>query len=166
MHSLKPKLQEKSSSELATIGKKARRSRANSFSSQLDTIRSFADEADSSECEENDSEKSMSTNENSFPTASASSVVNSAEQGASPTHPSAQSRRCKGRSYEVSKHEISEIQGLTSVMTTQEASVQQLAGASPYQHKQSAEKRPRVAVSDDAEVALTPSKQSVKRCLF
>ena len=65
-----------------------------------------------------DSDKSLSTNEHSFPTASGgSSGLNSANNGAcSPPTMSSRSVRANTRcSYESSKHEIVQIDGVTTV---------------------------------------------------
>ena len=83
-----------------------------------------------------DSDKSLSTNENSFPTTGLSSALTSAEMGTSPTHQKTPSLRPKSRSYEVSKNEIHDVQGLSTTLALQSPQfVQQAQSASPALQK-------------------------------
>ncbi len=99
---------------MANPGKnKVRRSRANSLNSPVSIAKSFSSESDQGPDGDSDSDKSLSTNENTLPTSGGSSTINSAEQGVSPRHSSMPSLRSgKNRTYEVSKTEIVEINGV------------------------------------------------------
>jgi len=152
---------------MAALSKRARRSRANSLNSP--SVRSFASsDAEQGEEAGSDSDKSLSTNENSFPTTGLSSALNSAELGSPPSHQKTPTKRPKNRSYEVSKNEIHDMPGLaTGPVALQSAQTMQAPQtASPNVHKHANKRSKLPAVAPEAEKALTPTKQSVRRCLF
>jgi hypothetical protein len=110
-------------------------------------ITETAEEADS------DSEKSLSTNENTFPSGPCSPPETTVS-----SPPNEKKKEKASRSYEVTGHEIIEICGL--VITPQ-----LLQSASPNLYKQAASKRQKISC-EAAQQEPTPTRDSVKKCLF
>ena len=74
--------QSSSSAEMAKVGKRARHNEANSLNSSI--IKSYESYVEP-DMDASDSDKSLTTNDNSFPTNGISSALTSSELGTSPT---------------------------------------------------------------------------------
>ena len=113
--SLLPRLQEESSTASHALGKRLRRSRTNSLGS-VTPVKLYNEEFRTGCNNDSDSDKSLSTNENSCPTSGPSSGLNSAT-GAGATSPKASTPRGSSsaaasglpRSYEAQRHELKNI---------------------------------------------------------
>ena len=129
---LAPRIADENSSALATPMQRTRRSRASSMNAESPTFKSMMDEGSVAAEEEcSDSDKSQSTNENtnlinSNATTQNTSALNSADNCASPCS----NYRSKTRTYESSKHEVIDIQGVTTPVQGGKASPKQSASSS------------------------------------
>ena len=131
----------------------------------------FTDDDCRADVKDSDSEKSLSTNENSCPTSGASSGLNSAN-GTGATSPKAMPQKVRAcRVYESAKHEVHRIEDFPTLPNSE----QKVKSASPNLHKQAAiSKRQKLSPvmslrhSEESSGSAAPTqvKCPVKRCLF